>query len=276
MKLPSTAVAIDVGNSTVKLAEFRMADAGQASSLLRLHRLSTRQPDTQALAEWLEPFTGVVFLIGVCQPAEAMLSEWIGRHRDDLKLRSIDWEDFPLRIAVEQPGRVGRDRLAAAVAAAALKTADRPAIVVDAGSAVTIDLVAAPGEFLGGAILPGWRAMTQALSAATDALPAISELPYDSPPLPLGTSTERALVSGLYWGTVGAIRELIDRLSRLCTASPEVFISGGDLNWLLPHLHDGRYVVRGEHELALRGVAIVARSVLLAESPAKPREPGRA
>jgi type III pantothenate kinase len=119
-----------------------------------------------------------------------------------LPLRALQWNDFSLRIAVEQPSRVGRDRLAAAVAAVTLKSADRPAVVVDAGSAVTVDLVAASGEFLGGAILPGWRAMSQALSAVTDALPAVSELPLDPPPPALGTSTERALASGLYWGTV--------------------------------------------------------------------------
>ena len=67
--------------------------------------------------------------------------------------------DLPLVVKLPRPDMVGVDRLLDALAANRLRTPGRPAVVVDVGSAITVDLVDADGAFLGGAILPehGWR-----------------------------------------------------------------------------------------------------------------------
>jgi type III pantothenate kinase len=107
---------------------------------------------------------------------------------------------------------VGIDRLLDAVAANRLRHPAAPAVVVDVGTAITVDLVAADGSFQGGAILPGIAMSARALHAFTDLLPLVDVRELSSPPPPLGTSTVAALQSGLFWGAVGAIRQLLEIL----------------------------------------------------------------
>jgi type III pantothenate kinase len=161
--------------------------------------------------------------------------------------------DLPLRVAVPRPDMVGVDRLLDAVAANRLRDASRPAVVVDVGTAITVDAVSADGVFLGGAILPGIGMSARALHEFTDLLPLIdveqaSSLlgessrvrathqpqpmavrcthPTSLPPA-VGRDTEAAMRSGLFWGAVGAIRELVARVADDAGSQPQVFLTGG-------------------------------------------------
>jgi type III pantothenate kinase len=122
---------------------------------------------------------------------------------------------------------VGIDRLLDGVAANRLRDPDRPAVVVDVGSAITVDLVSREGAFLGGAISPGIAMSARALHEFTDLLPLIDMSELTLPPPALGTSTVSAMRSGLFWGAVGAIRQLIECLTADAASEPEVFLSGG-------------------------------------------------
>ncbi len=95
--------------------------------------------------------------------------------------------------------------------------------MIDVGSSVAVDLVSAEGAFEGGAILPGIAMSARALHDYTDLLPQIPMSELGVPPAALGTATIPALRSGLYWGAVGAMRELIARLSLGLPAFTEVF-----------------------------------------------------
>src|SRR5262249_51234904 len=132
-------------------------------------------------------------------------------------------------VRLEKPDAVGIDRLLSAVAANKRRAPDVPAIVVGAGTAVTVDWLAADGAFCGGAILPGFRLMAQALHDHTALLPPIA-IERAEPPLP-GTSTIAAMQAGVYWavagGTRAVIRELLQSASALSTRVP-VFLTGGD------------------------------------------------
>ncbi|MGB2966799.1 MAG: type III pantothenate kinase, partial [Phycisphaerae bacterium] len=99
-------------------------------------------------------------------------------------------EDFPIpiRADVEEPERVGTDRLLAALAARG--RLGSPCVVVDLGTAVTVDAVAADGAFAGGAIFPGLEMSADALARGTALLPKIS-LPTDAPRI--GRSTAEAI-----------------------------------------------------------------------------------
>ena len=108
---------------------------------------------------------------------------------------------------------VGIDRLLAAVAANRLRNPKRPAVIVDLGTAITVDLVDAEGVFRGGAILPGIAISARAMHDYTDLLPHIPMAELEEPPPALGRATVPAMRSGLYWGAVGAVRELIERLA---------------------------------------------------------------
>jgi type III pantothenate kinase len=158
---------------------------------------------------------------------EAQLAAGVRRARPQDAYVQLHAGDFPLEVDVLAPQRVGTDRLAAAVAANTRRAADRGAIIVDAGTAVTVDLVTADGVFRGGAILPGLPVAARALRLATDALPLLDAHDLTTLPPALGKSTEAAMRSGLIWGCVAAVRELISQLAVDLVPAPEIFCTGG-------------------------------------------------
>jgi pantothenate kinase type III len=114
---------------------------------------------------------------------------------------------IPISTALPRPEQAGPDRLLAAWAAATLH--GRPVIVVDLGTATTVDAVGADGSFLGGAILPGLRLAADALAEGTARLPRVDlDLPADA----IGEDTEAAIQSGVVIGHIGAVRELVTRM----------------------------------------------------------------
>jgi type III pantothenate kinase len=116
----------------------------------------------------------------------------------------------PVALDVDYPDKVGIDRLLGAVAANTLKPRNRPVIIVDSGTATTVNFISGEGVFCGGAILPGLEMSAKALNHYTAVLPFIpvQELGGELPQAP-GRNTREAIRNGLYWGQVGAIRELI-------------------------------------------------------------------
>ena len=130
-----------------------------------------------------------------------------------------------LRIRYRNPLEVGADRIANAIAAT-LRHPRRDVIVVDCGTATTFDMVAAAGDYLGGAILPGVGISAEMLASRTARLPSVE---IARPEAALGRSTVESIQSGLYHGHVGAIRHLVAELTREAFAGtgPAVIGTGG-------------------------------------------------
>ena len=227
---PFPLVAIDIGNSRAKLGLFT---AGLGKTLPEPERTLYVGEDVSELDEigdWLkEAFaSGGTWWIGsVNRPSTTRLVNWLRTHRPNDPVTLLAAGDVPLRVELPRPDMVGVDRLLDAVAANRLRRPDRPAVVVDVGSAITVDLVSADGAFRGGAILPGLAMSARALHTFTDLLPLVDMSELSAPPPPLGTATVAAMRSGLFWGTVGAIRQLIELLARDAGGQPDVFLTGG-------------------------------------------------
>lgn len=130
-----------------------------------------------------------------------------------------------LKVKYRNPAEVGADRVAGAIAAAE-KFPGSDCIVVDCGTATTFDVLTAGGEYLGGAILPGMGTAAESLAAHTAKLPRIEILRPESA---LGRTTTESIQSGLYHGHVGAIRHLLELLSREVFRGdrPKVIGTGG-------------------------------------------------
>ncbi len=150
---------------------------------------------------------------------------WLESRTGDTR-ESMTAERLPLVVDVERPDLVGMDRLASALAANRLRRPESAAIVIDIGSAITVDLITRAGAFAGGAILPGIAMSARAMHDFTDLLPLVMMSEFGAPPAPLGASTTAAMRSGLFWGAVGAARELAARLSAGSPAT-QVFLTGG-------------------------------------------------
>lgn len=253
---PDSLIVVDVGNHHVKFARLGSAGISAFPDDLPVLRLSSTRTPLEVLVDWLPAGRAVWCVASVSRPVEARLAEWVADQRPADDYLRLTNDLLPIEIRVEQPERVGTDRLLAALAAASLGTNDRPAIVIDAGSAITVDLVAADGAFEGGAILPGFEMMATALAQQTDQLPLIEPSDSTEPPPVVGKSTVQAIRSGLFWSHIGAVRELVERISAGLDTPPEIFVAGGDAAVLAGFLDGAARVIPN---LVFQGILIAYR-----------------
>jgi type III pantothenate kinase len=148
---------------------------------------------------------------------------------------------------VDYPEKVGIDRLLAARAANAWnesrsrsegRSVRSPVIVVQAGTALTVDWIDAQGRFQGGSILPGAGLALQYLAAGTDQLPWLPTDSIDRLPALPGKNTEEAIAAGVHASLVGGVRYLVERYRQEIGGKSEipVVISGGDGRLVLEHI----------------------------------------
>ncbi|MDX2132791.1 MAG: type III pantothenate kinase [Planctomycetota bacterium] len=159
---------------------------------------------------------------------------------------------IPLRHALDDASTLGQDR--ALCALAAHSRAGQACVVVDAGTAITVDFVDGEGVFQGGVIAPGLNMMLRAMHEHTAALPLIDfELP-DEARGPFGRDTRHAMLLGVRDAARGLVRHVVERYADHYGAYPQVIATGGDA----PALFEGDGLV--EHivpDLQLLGVAKV-------------------
>lgn len=262
--MPGALLTIDVGNSRIKFGLFEgnfvgsgaasLPDCDQARSVAHADPLPWDE-----IESWLPASAAVArrsIAAGVCPAGiERLVAQWPARGWP-LPYIVEHAGMLPLEVRVESPDKVGIDRLLNAVAVNAIRGACQPAIIVSAGTATTIDRVSANGAFEGGAILPGLELGARSLHQHTAFLPqvAVSELAMGGLPV-LGKSTHAAIRSGLLYGQVGAIRELVGRLSALDSVPPIVIMTGGSGELLASLVGNG---VRFESNLVLRALALIA------------------
>lgn len=160
---------------------------------------------------------------------EAAIAELSATLHRPLRQRRIVHGDLPLEIAVAEPHRVGIDRLAAAAAAGMVRRPGRGTIIVDCGTAATVDLLSPDGVFLGGAIMPGPALMAQAAADGTSRLPEVVAMEHamGMPPVMPGRSTQEAIIAGIGWGTRGAISRLVEEARSSLGADADVILTGG-------------------------------------------------
>lgn len=258
-------LAVDVGSSRLKLGWFAMDDRGSAlpepTATWTVDHDSQLDNETRGeLSSWLTrhvqdrpPAFMSSVRPSVAQSLQELLDE-LGWH----SVRQLSYADLPLEINVDFPERVGIDRLLDAVGVNRLREENRSAIVVDLGTAGTVDLVSAEGTFQGGAILPGMLLAGRALHGGTASLPELSvdTLGKDIPAV--GKNTEAAILSGVFWGAVGAINELIARAAEQCQDSPQLFVTGGAAASICAHLESPDGAVQYLPHLVLSSICIVA------------------
>lgn len=249
-------IAVGIGNTSLKVGRFAPGDSSGLPEPESALQMLTRDAPLDNLADWLPPERVSWRVASVQREAERRLTDWVARVRPGDDYQTLTRCNLPLEVRVESPERVGVDRLAAAVGANALREAGRPAVVVDTGSAITVNLIGPDGAFLGGAILPGILMSARALADNADLLPWVHAEPGAAPPAALGTSTETAIKGGLYWGAVGAIREIGARLNAGQPRPPQWFLTGGDAAYLSSQL--GPDVCYVPH-LVLGGIALAAK-----------------
>ncbi len=246
-------VVVDVGNTRIK---WGLVQQGQVTQIAGLGPEDTPGWQEQ-LERWRLPPASRWVLAGVHPARLEALADWL-RHRGEQVSLLLHARELPLRVELEKPDHVGIDRLLDAVAVNSRRQPGVPAVIIDAGSAVTVDYVDENGAFRGGAILPGFRLMAKALHDYTALLPLI-ELPSSIPPVP-GVSTPTAMAAGVFWAVAGGIQGLIAAYRQKGAdgqggpVAPEVHLTGGDGAVLANVLPEARHWPN----MTLEGVRIAA------------------
>ena len=257
-----TVLLADVGNSRIKLAT--AVPAATEDTLPQLGQrltLPTTAIDATALSAWLQAVSSgvVTFLVAsVHQEAASQLEDHVARWahvtQQPLRPRRVVAADLPLVIALPEPTQVGIDRLAAAAAALRQRRGGQPLVVVDCGTAVTVDLLSESGAFLGGAILPGADLMAKALAAGTSKLPQLSQAEMSPPPPLPGRSTAEAIAAGVGWGLQGAVARVVQEAAAAVQGEVDVLLTGGAAAALRTGLPEAVELP----DLVLQGIALAA------------------
>lgn len=263
---PALLVA-DVGNTRIKFAFLTKGHVQDSLSVLPAWLRSCIAPQAEPF-EW-HPLRELREQLDV----DVTTCLMAGSQRETLEHLEATWPtdfpapriirsatELPIELAVDHPDKVGVDRVLNAVAVNFLRSDQAPAIIVDCGTAITIDAVSPAGQFLGGAILPGFELASHALHDYTSLLPMIpmQEIIGEFPPV-IGRNTRNALRSGLIWGQVGAVNEIVLRMSASLQSEsvlqPQYFLTGGAAPLLEPHL---RQHFRTYPHLTLQGLGCLA------------------
>jgi type III pantothenate kinase len=246
-------LAIDIGNSYVKCA---VVDADR---VMGRESVATKVCENAArLDNVVRRVSGAVLSVdkaivsSVVPPMTTRVVRAIGRQLGmnpqivDEKMR------FPFQIAVALPSGVGADRLCAAAGAVGFKR--RNAIVIDAGSAITVDAVK-NGAFLGGIIAAGPSIALRGLHRHASQLPAI-DLSRVSTPFPKTfDATESSMTLGATIGGVGTVRESVRFLEAAVGSVSRKFVTGGLGHVLASRLPQSWHY---DPDLTLKGLYVIA------------------
>jgi type III pantothenate kinase len=220
-------LVINVGNTRIALGVFV---AGQLEYTRRIG-VDQRNDFQGAIAEaWthLAETAGAEVAGSSVNPS---LTEALEHAVDQATGKNVQWIgndlDLPLPVKTDAPEKTGVDRVLNV--AAAYEQMQKACVVVDAGTAITIDVCNDKGEFLGGSIAPGARMMLSALHRHTARLP---EVELAVPTGLIGISTEQAILHGVYFGLRGMVKEIVENYATELGNWPDVICTGGDAETL--------------------------------------------
>ena len=252
-------LALDVGNSNTVMGLFGRAASGD-SQVVADWRITTPYRQT---SDEVSVLLGTLFAMRGLKTSDVTgvaISSVVPPL--DPTLRRICENTFNVRpffvepgvktgvpVLTDNPNEAGADRIVNCVAAFDLLGG--PSIVVDLGTATTFDVVSRKGEFLGGAIAPGLGISAEALFARAARLTRVE---IKKPPKIIGTNTTDNIQIGLYYGYIGLVDGILERMIGELGPETRTVATGGLANLIAP---DCRYVQRVEPMLTLNGLRLI-------------------
>jgi len=247
-------LALDAGNTNITIGIFR---DGELADHRRLRTVREQTSD-----EWgillmsllryasLDPaeVNGII-VSSVVPPLNSALAEMAQRYfRLDAMFVTAN-TDTGLTIRYDNPAEVGADRIVNSVAA--LHKYGGPCVIVDLGTAITFDAVSAQAEYLGGIIAAGIGISAEALFSKTARLPLVD---FRKPKRLIGTNTVSSMQSGLFYGAIGAIDGIIERLVEELGPDTRTIATGGQAQLIAG---GSRYIRHVDEKLTLDGLRLI-------------------
>jgi type III pantothenate kinase len=247
-------LVLDVGNTNTTLGVF------QGATLCAQWRLATSREQTAdeygilihnlfTLGKLPSSDISGIMIASVVPPLNFVLAEMARKYFKIEPLFLGPGTRTGMAILCDNPQEVGADRIADAVAA--YEKYGGPCIVVDFGTALTFDAISKKGEYLGGVIAPGIGIGAEALFERTAKLPRVE---IREPEHVIGTNTVSSIQAGLFYGAVGAVDGILDRLSAELGKQVKVIATGGQATLVAGAL---KYKPRVDSSLTLDGLRII-------------------
>jgi len=247
-------LALDAGNTNITIGAF---DGAKLTGRWRLRTIREQTAD-----EWgilmrnlfslssldLAAVNGVIIssvVPAVDQPLTAMTEKYFARQPMFVHYRT----DLGIKVRYDNPREVGADRLVNSVAA--FHKYGGPCVSVDLGTTINFDIVSAAGEFLGGIISPGIGMSISGLFARTARLPMVD---FREPEKLIGSNTVGSITSGLYYGFIGLIDGIVERVIAELGPQTKAIATGGQGSLIV---RDSRLVKIYDEDLTLEGLRMI-------------------
>lgn len=247
-------LAVNVGNTRTGVALFHGKQLKSTSHYENAHAEQIVQGISEILDNEGEDIP--VIFASVNDRSMRKIVTGIESRRTELNISYIGMDlQAPVGLQLDPEAIVGQDRLLNG--AAAFDCYQQACVVIDAGTAITVDFIDGKGTFHGGAIGPGSQMQLDSLHSHTALLPDMKfSAPDDEP---FGANTTQAMLQGVFYGIRGMVRHLIERYAEAYEAYPKIIATGGDAHVLFD---DDELIEKIDDELTLRGIAAAGRSAL--------------
>ncbi|HWB21168.1 MAG TPA: type III pantothenate kinase [Phycisphaerales bacterium] len=248
-------IAISVGNTRTAIGHFIDGELQPAARFLNTDQAGINSAVKSAWNDLRDTDSPTILIASVNDP----IADALQRDFEDLAPEQVYRAevDFPIPIGrqLDAQAKPGVDRLLNA--AAAFSRLKQACIIVDAGTAITVDFVDGEGTFQGGAIAPGAAMQLASLHQHTASLPDVK---FDKPDSEsFGRNTKQAMLQGVYFGIQGMVRRLVENYAEAYGAFPMVIATGGDAQTIF---EDEELVERIVPDLTLIGLALTAQTHL--------------
>lgn len=250
--LSEVIAAVDIGNTAIKfnrVKDGKLAGSPEIFPLERANQIAAQE--TLAAAGDV-----IIGCSGSQKIADDLAAQIFARGDEALVLSRDCILPFKSDYA---PGEAGVDRLANI--AAAIESAQKgPAIVIDAGSAITVEMIGNNAHFRGGVILPGFALQARTLNQGTALLPSIDTADTSIKSTLPGTNTATAIRAGIQYSCIGAVEKIIQEyLAQPGMADAQITATGGDALQIASALTKVYPQITIDPQLTLRGLLELAR-----------------
>ncbi len=247
-------LVVDVGNTTTVIGVF--SDDG---SIRQKWRITTKNRTADELGVYLlslldmcgissKDIDGAI-MSSVVPPLDVSWEKAVKFYLGIDLVQVNPFMDIGVKLKYLSPHEIGADRLVNAVAA--LHEYGSPVVIVDFGTAITIDVVDSEGVYLGGAIAPGIAISMEALYGKTAKLPKVS---FQPPPDIIGRTTEESIRVGIIYGFAGLVDSLVKGVKQKLKENLQVIATGGHASIIAPI---SETIQKVDEDLTLKGLKII-------------------
>ena len=238
-------LALDIGNTQIKLGIFE--------HLKLIHTECFQHDDNQNInLNYIKKFKPTVSIISSVVPN--LTDKYVKNIYNILGLDSliVNNENCHIDLKVPEPNTVGADRICNVIAT--IKIYNKPAIVIDFGTATTYDVINKNGQFIGGIIAPGIKTSSQYLIEKAALLDYVD---FEFPKKVIGKNTEDNIKSGIMFGAIDQIEGMIKRINNETRQNNNIILTGGFSKLISPK-------ISLEHtcdiDLTLKGMILIHES----------------